>query len=208
MNTLQKLDLSTYHPLVLPLLFAENERRRHFKMADRLSDKLLTRALNISTNRHQPGANCGGEGNQRNTADTDGTLRLWLEMSHLKNGLESWRKQLDKTIPHAETLSRGKIISDDRGSGTSSEPTSVNTHLFIPDCFENLKNQLSDKDCGEWERSLLRIKVRLEEIREEYDEKIRGCGTIVDGMILATHMVRALSHYRLTTCLYFQETLT
>lgn len=193
MGTLQKLDISTYHPLVLPLLFAENERRRHFKMADRLCDKLLTRALNISTNRHEPVANCGGEGNQPGAADTDGTLRLWLEMSHLKNGLESWRKQLDKIIPHAETLFHGNIISNDLGSITSSESTPVNMHLSIMDSFEKLKDQLSEEDCDEREKSLFRIKVRLEEIKEEYDEKIRSCGTIVDGMILATHMVRALS---------------
>lgn len=127
---------------------------------------------------------------QTNAADTDGTLRLWLEMSHLKNGLESWRKQLDKMIRHAETLSCGYLSPDGYESRQSSESTPVTTQLFIPDGFEKPKDELSDRDGCEIGESMPRMRARLEEIVEEYDEKIKSCGTIVDGMILATQMVR------------------
>lgn len=190
MTTLQKCDLPTYHPLILPLLFAEIERKRHFKMADRVRNKLLTRALNISKNRNDQSSSHGGDWMQTTAADTDGTLRLWLEMSHLKNGLESWRKQLDKMHLHSETLSSVESPPDEHESRSSSESTPVTTQLFIPDGFDQPKSQLSDEDGGETGESMFRIRARLEEIREEYDEKIRSCATIIDGMILATQMVR------------------
>lgn len=190
MTTLEKCDLSTYHPLTLPLLFAEIESKRHFKMADRVRNKLLTRALNVSKNRHYPGAPYGGEGIQTTAADTDGTLKLWLEMSHLKNGLQSWRKQLDKICLHADTLSCGNPCPGENESRSSSESTPVTTQLFLPEGFDQLKDQPSDENNGEMDESMHRIRTRLEEIREEYDEKLRSCATIVDGMILATQMVR------------------
>jgi hypothetical protein len=58
------------------------------------------------------------------------------------------------------------------------------------DGFDKLKNQPSDEDGGENRKTMPRMMARLEELMEEYDEKIRGCSTIVDGMILATQMVR------------------
>lgn len=189
MTALQKCDLRTYHPLVLPLLFAEIERNRHFKMTDRLRSKLLTRALNISRNRNDTGNNYNRDMMQNTAADTDGTLRLWLEMSHLKNGLESWRKQLEKIISHAEAMSCGYLSPDGYKSRQSSESTPVTTQLFIPDGFGKLDDKLPDQDGCEMGQSMPRMRARLEEIREEYDEKIRSCGTIVDGTILATQMV-------------------
>ncbi|KAH8756365.1 hypothetical protein F5883DRAFT_468726 [Diaporthe sp. PMI_573] len=191
MTTLEKCDLQTYHPLILPLVFAEIERKRHFKMTDRIRSKLLTRALNVSRNRHGSGSNHDENVAETTAADTDGTLRLWLEMSHLKNGLESWRKQLEKITRHAEALSRADLAPDEWGSrpsSESSESTPVTTELFIPDGFDKLKNGLSDEDGREKSKTMPRIMARLEELREEYDEKIRSCGTIVDGMILATQM--------------------
>lgn len=190
MTALQKCDLRTYHPLILPLLFAEIERKRHFKMTDRLRSKLLTRALNISRNRHDLGSNYTRDMTQTTAADTDGTLRLWLEMSHLKNGLESWRKQLEKITSHSEAMSYGYLSPDGYKSRRSSESTPVTTQLFIPDGFEKLNDKLPDQNGWKRGESMPRMRARLEEIREEYDEKIRSCGTIVDGTILATQMVR------------------
>jgi hypothetical protein len=71
MTTLEKCDLQTYHPLILPLLFAEIERNRHFKLTDRIRSKLLTRALNVSINTHEPGPNHDEDGIQAPAADTD-----------------------------------------------------------------------------------------------------------------------------------------
>lgn len=190
MTALQKCDLRTYHPIILPLLFAEIERNRHFKMTDRLRSKLLTRALNISKNRHDPGGSYNRDMVQTTAADTDGTLRLWLEMSHLKNGLESWRKQLEKITSHAEAVSYGYLSPDGYESRESQQSTPVTTQMIIPDGFEKLNDKLPDEDGCELGESVPRMRARLEEIKEEYEEKIRSCGTIVDGMILATQMVR------------------
>lgn len=193
MNTLEKCDLSTYHPLVIPLVFAEIERNRHFKLTDRIRSKLLTRALNVSINTHGPVPSEDVNGTQTNATDTDDTLRLWLDMSHIKNGLESWRKQLLKITRHAKALSHLEVSSNEwesRPYSRSSDSTPVTTQRFIEDSFDNFKLQPPSGDDGEQSKTMPRILARLEELDEEYDEKIRSCSTIVDGMILATQMVR------------------
>lgn len=113
-------------------------------------------------------------------------------MRHLKNGLESWRKQLEKLTRHAEALSHSGLLPkkwESRPSSESSDSSPVSTQRFILDGFEKLNNQPSDENDGEKEKTMPRMMERLEELKE-YNDKIRSCGTIVEGMMLATQMVR------------------
>lgn len=86
----------------------------------------------------------------------------WLEIHYIKNGLENWRNQLLKMIEHVDEL-----------------PTRSDLYPSI-----DFTEKAEEPD--------VRIQERLREIVCDYDEKIRECEMIMEGMTLATSLVRLL----------------
>lgn len=192
---LSSCDYGLYHPLTLPTLFAEIERRRHFDLVNPMVTELMQRARNIATAHPQPG--------HAETSQPAGVvqepkdyMQLWFEISCLRNGLQSWRHEVEKMILHCDDLTRARFYTS-KNSAESSESTPVNTTLSV-DVFSS--GDSTDTLIGEIEDlniSGRRIRHRLLEIQDEYDEKIRECGMIIDGMVLAAQLVR-LDHLILT----------
>lgn len=187
-NRLRACDFMVYHPLTIPTMFAELERDRHFGLVKPLITELVNRAVNMSmisghinpTLPEQP----------PRVMKDPGLMKLWLKVSYLKQGMETWRQQLEKMITHCEELTRGDLHVSNRNFDESARSTPVNTILSI-DVSAKVKDTDGRFDeLKDLEDSGRLIHRRLVELKCEYDEKIRKCSTIVEGMTLAAQLVR------------------
>lgn len=116
-------------------------------------------------------------------------MQQWFEITYLKNGLQSWRHELQKMMTHCDDLTRANFHASQR-SPESRESTPVNT-AFSTDVFDSTESA-ADKKMDEIEELRIsghRIRQRLLDIQAEYDDKIRECGMIIDGMVLAAQLV-------------------
>lgn len=96
---------------------------------------------------------------------------LWIKISHLKNGLENWKTQLRKMVEHTKEL-------EDRDFGMKRD---VQTHAWV-------RRRDALTECG------ARLRERLQDLMDEYDDFIRECDHIMAGMSLATQLVTILVH--------------
>ncbi|KAI3394187.1 hypothetical protein diail_3142 [Diaporthe ilicicola] len=157
---------SAFHPLVLPMIFAEHERKRLFNTIDEKSTELEERILELENRvKKDPKKEVEHEakkGQERQTMtqrDCE-AIHLWRKMSSLKNGLESLLAELGSMRDHLHTLLRSplKHASDS----------------------ENHQNMAPGPD--------VYIDARLKEMMAEFRSKIRKCEGLLGGMTLATQM--------------------
>lgn len=168
---LTECNFVVHHPLAIPTIFCDIERNRHFALSEPVIDKLVKKALKIS--KRQRRSSTSSRSTRRESlnssqsaelmGDTEDLMKLWLQVSDLKRGLETWKQQLEQLILHCEDLDRA----------APRRPDGSSDHL---DALQYL-------DSGK------RIRQRLVELRCEYDEKIRQCAQIIDGMVLAAQLV-------------------
>ncbi|KAH8896290.1 hypothetical protein GQ53DRAFT_852380 [Thozetella sp. PMI_491] len=92
------------------------------------------------------------------------STQIWIQASELRTGLRSWKIELEKMLSHANELEKTHFTKAD----TDSEGLQAMKHQV---CLAGIM-----------------IKEKLEELIGEYREKIDECGTILDGMTLATHL--------------------
>lgn len=167
---LSRCEGAVYHPLTLPLIFAEIERDRLFDKVSPLVTKLVKRALSISkpsafTESLQNTFRNSATGSHRATEESpEELMQMWLRVSALRRGLEAWKAQLLKMQSHCRTL-------------TFEEPSPENHTQCQIDELKDLA------ETGE------RIEQRLVELIGEFDEKIGDCITVIDGIVLATQLV-------------------
>ncbi|KAK7450266.1 hypothetical protein Landi51_05337 [Colletotrichum acutatum] len=93
------------------------------------------------------------------------TAKLWQQISRLRVGLSNWRRQLLKMISHIEDLNSVEFAPRGPFNSTYREDQRLQFSLT-----------------GE------RIRDRLQELVDEYDEYIRECSHIMDGFSLATQL--------------------
>jgi len=193
---LETSDCPVFHPLVLPTLFAEIERDRQFDIVEKIRRALITRVINVAKNNT---ISSDAENEQTSSSKQDpnkaDSMLLWMNLSHLKNGLESFRQQLAEMILHNDELAQSNFgrargennsMHDGSSSGTL-DVGSVDEAVVIMN--EKVAQWSSDDDLVHMKVAGERIKHRLKEILSEYDEKIRDCATVIKGMTLATQMV-------------------
>lgn len=165
---LARCQSTVYHPLTLPLIFADIERDRLFGKVNPLVTKLVERALSISrpSTLSDPLQNTF-QGNttgypRAKEESPEELMQMWLSVSRLRRGLEAWKAQLLKMQSHCRTMKFGG--------------PSLGTHT---------QNQIEEN----LEETSERIEQRLVELIGEFDEKIGDCVTVIDGMVLATQLV-------------------
>lgn len=196
-NRLEQSQFAAHHPLLLPTIFAEYERERHFELVQPLTHKLVSRVEALDVADHQqaePGdlSDAPQEGDE-----PEAYVQLWLRISWLKNGLENWREELNKMIAHSDMLLEMKLHvrcpSKDTSDSTDSTPINGS---FSADAFqvENNGSHASDEE-NKLQDAGRRIHQRLLELRGEYDEKIRACATVIEGMALAAQLVSSTGRY-------------
>ncbi|EQB57286.1 hypothetical protein CGLO_02604 [Colletotrichum gloeosporioides Cg-14] len=155
------------HPLVMPLIFVELERKRLFNFLEREQSALekwildLEHKLRLESQVPRLGTNDVELASQ--SRDSQST-KLWIDVSSLRNGLESLRDQLVKMIQHSEVLATTVFKQPDEGS-------------------DEIDSHSEERTTGE------RIKTRLSEMLAEFDSKVRTCDSLLGGMALAAQMV-------------------
>lgn len=177
-----------HHPLTLPALFAEIERDRHFDLVNPMVRRLMQRARSIAT-AHPTSKYSDNPQPSGVVQEPENYMQQWFEITYLKNGLQSWRHELGKMISHCDDLIQARFYTSKRPS-ESSESTPVNT-AFSADAFADgcSADDTSEDEIEDLTISGRRIRQRLLEIQAEYDDKIRECGMIIDGMVLAAQLV-------------------
>lgn len=155
------------HPLLMMGILAEIERERHLALVKDKVHALLQRVYSLSHQEQISETSVLGDENY--------SVDSWYGVSQLRSGLETWKEQLQKMISHVSELELD-ILS-------TTEPVKEpgNGHSALPK--SNWRNQ-----CIQTGR---RIRKRLLEIVSQYDEKIRECSIVIDGVTLATQMVSA-----------------
>lgn len=182
---LSRANRGSSHPLVLPGIFAEMERSRHVAVVDRMIDQLESRIYELDLEANGSSA-WGAEAREQIHRDK---REDFLDTSYLKNGLISWRNQLHKMAKHSNNFDLRKIQEHDLAA-TFPRP-SEHSHVLPT-------KHISSSDYGdtgltkedhELHRTNRKIQDRLEQIIEEYDDKIRECTMRLDGMAMATQWV-------------------
>ena len=171
------------HPLTLPLLLADAERDRHAKLIGEFHSMLMQRACEFSNESRRVTEASETQSSYSSTTITDeksseGLLRperdsesmsQWMELYHLRNGLENWKAQLRKLAEHQQ----GEL------------------HCDYPSSFWSPNNKTEGKE--DLSRCLYRqnkqVQARLQQLLMEYDEKIRVSSLVIEGMNFATQVV-------------------
>lgn len=108
-------------------------------------------------------------------SDREPLTQLSIKTSHLRNGLENWRKQLLKMIHHVDELQQIDLgAMDNTLAGHESRDATVASLVA----------------------SGRRIKTRLEELVDECDEFARKCTHVIGGVMLATQLVSYIDQHR------------
>lgn len=182
------------HPLLLPGIFAELERSRHNAVVEKMIDQLESRiyALDFAPNNSPLPI-----GEEREQIHRD-KREDFLDTAYLKNGLISWRNQLHKMAKYGKLLDGTSAVNNEP---TSTHPRGIQLSLShtmprherpsSPDyTSENSRHGPQLHKTGQ------KITDRLENIIEEYDDKIRDCTMRLDGMAMATQWVRSRNRFQ------------
>lgn len=152
------------HPLLLPMLFAEIERKRLFNLLERERTKLQQRLLEMDIKLRGEIVRVKENGaidSMAATGDCEST-KLWIAVSSLKNGLMALETQLANLIEHSRMLSKT---------------------LFRPQA-DGTDDHAQERSTGEL------IEARLLEMLAEFESKIWSFDSVLGGMAMATQMVR------------------
>lgn len=198
---LESCDFTAYHPLTLPTIFAETERKRHFDLVDPVILKLVERVKDLDVADEQQDdteetttigrPSISSEKSSQTNETSEDYVKLWLQISWLRNGLEDWKRQLQKMIAHCHELQQANFHIPEKSFECSTESTPVNASYNV-DRFDEKKNFTYSPyidELGGLEDAGSRIHQKLLELEEEYSEKIRTCTTVIDGMALAAQLV-------------------
>jgi hypothetical protein len=158
----------------MPTIFADIERDRHFNLINDYISKLSQRVLDFGYESQTHGilsrsvsvdekSEVGSARTNPSTIKDSETIMEWMEISSLRGGLEAWKIQIRRLTEHVHELNRSWL---DRNIIMSGQEVRMMAAYGS------------------------RIKERLLQIINEYDEKIRACSTAMDGMSFATQMVR------------------
>lgn len=168
---IKRLELATSeaaHPLLMTGIFAELERTRHVHVVEATIDELETRIFELDV----PSGDMDGIPDAETETRNQEKRSAWLDTTYLRNGLVSWNTQLAKIGRHAEELTETIFQPGHPGIESSRE--------IDPD-RELIKEKMR--------RTGYKIKDRIQDIIDEYDDKIRDCTMRVDGMAMATQWV-------------------
>ncbi|PHH71449.1 hypothetical protein CDD80_5278 [Ophiocordyceps camponoti-rufipedis] len=150
------------HPMILPTIFAEMERNRQIALVDNATRRLAQRVCEIGSE----AAPDSRPEDDRKRAPQENVIDLWMETSHLRDSLGAFRRQIENMVEHMDELD-ATLFGD------------------IPKLVmsaDDMERNLSLRNSG------VRIRSRLRELLDEYDEHIRRCTTLTDGMNLAAQL--------------------
>jgi uncharacterized protein YsxB (DUF464 family) len=189
------------HPMLLAGIFAEIERQRHDSLAEGSSYTLERRITELSDSYH----------NSKSPTEKLDTTTLLMDTKFLQNGLESWKTQLEAMIYQLESLSGSchyTTLNDSYSRQVYQDRQQFQyLNAIAPIVYDNYDRDMVASilyhpiTLGNFQRAsglptphvqrqlnyvTKKIKDRLTEIANEYDENIRTCRIRVDGMGMGT----------------------
>ncbi|KAF4580879.1 corA-like mg2+ transporter protein domain-containing protein [Ophiocordyceps camponoti-floridani] len=144
-------------------MFAEMERNRQIALVDEATQRLGQRVCEIGS---ETALDSEPEHDHQKGAPRQSAMDLWMDTSHLRDSLCAFKRQIENMVEHMDELD-ATLFRD--------EPRLV---MSVEDTERNLSLR----------NSAVRIRSRLRELVDEYDEHIRRCTTLTDGMNLATQL--------------------
>ncbi|QKD52290.2 uncharacterized protein FOBCDRAFT_238580 [Fusarium oxysporum Fo47] len=171
---LENFDGGVFHPMVLPVVFAGFERERHIGAVRKCLTQFVQRIHDLAHQdlramNEEEGSMSSKSGILEDSAPLmkGGCLASYfrLNISFLRIGLQNWQTQLRKMIDHVDQLH-----DTDFGLPVAARVPSSQTRL-------NILQEVGG-----------RLKTRLQDLVDEYDEYIRQCTHIMDGLTLATQL--------------------
>ncbi|KAK6206035.1 hypothetical protein LQW54_007974 [Pestalotiopsis sp. IQ-011] len=186
-----------FHPLLLPGIIAEIERRRHFYHVDNTIDEVEARIFDLEV---RPDADEGIDAAEMAKLHKE-KRSAWLNTTYTRNCLISWQVQLQNMVSEAEEFERSlemeatpsRAFTWDSGPGEVDLPH--RDEKMEPEQRKMDKNKTLDSPStlvfhdGHREKMKAtgsKITSRIRALIEEYDEKIRDCTMRIDGMAMAT----------------------
>ncbi|KAI1747212.1 hypothetical protein F4782DRAFT_522023 [Xylaria castorea] len=185
------------HPLLLPGIVAETERKRHVQIVDDIVDEVEARIFQLEV---RADAEDGIPTSHMEKLHKE-KRSAWLNITYIRNCLVSWRKQLENIELQVDKLDRSLVAEFGwlSKSTTTDSPTpdghppmiEVREPAEIDQAMPTYLDTESSASChGQFsDRHLTtgyKIKSRTRAIIEEYDDKIRDCSMRIDGMAMAT----------------------
>ncbi|KAF4468116.1 corA-like mg2+ transporter domain-containing [Fusarium albosuccineum] len=156
---LTETDHPAFHPMILPTVLADLERERQVALLRADTQKIRQLTFNLTLNKEPLTSNSMPKFDIDNNP-----IRLWQNMSYLRNGMKNWQRQMQKMGSHLEDLSNNTLPW---AQAKSSEQWGHFTYL------EELR------------APGFRIMQRRQELIDEYDEHIRECNILIQGLDLA-----------------------
>ena len=156
-------------------IVAEIERERHLKLVQKRVVSLLQRVRDISRSQKISATS--------QMHKEDYSVDPWIEVSQLRMAIESWKKQLLKMQAHIDEF-EVTILTERENEIVAAIKREDTLHDDWP----------KPRDTSyPWRHLALingrRIKKRLQEIICEYEQTIRECTMVIDGMVLSTQLV-------------------
>lgn len=166
---MRRCKASVFHPLILPMIFAEHERKRLFNAIDEKSTELAARILELKKRVKKEVDQDEEKGDKQTMTQRDcEAIDLWRSLSALKNGLESLHGELGSMKEHLHALRKAP-------------PNNVTDTLGFPEIAPQTRLEVD-------------IDTRLKDMMAEFRSKIRSCEGLLGSMTLATQMVRPYYH--------------
>lgn len=100
------------HPLLMPGIFAEFERKRHTSLVEELGNKLETLIFQLDFHSNNL---MGPEGAQAEARSKE-KREAYLDLAYLRNSLVSWNTQLAKMVQHCRQLNKEEYSSNSIGN--------------------------------------------------------------------------------------------
>ncbi|KAK9773193.1 hypothetical protein AB5N19_11829 [Seiridium cardinale] len=172
-------DGSCTHPLIVIAILVELERERHHELVKAQVKNLLFRVYDMS--------NGTKISETSKLAGQNIAIHSWVEVSQLRTILELWKTQLLKMVTHIDDL-------ECRLQRFGSEPRGALSKEFIAKSPKTLceVDDTCDTHNIDWQTQCSqtgrRIKNRLLEIVYEYDQNIKDCTMVINGVTLASQL--------------------
>lgn len=175
---LQKSSRDAAHPLLIFGILVEAERAKHVQIIEETMNSLETKIYELSAQTASRALLSREEAMTRSRDRNE----VWLDTAYLRDYLINWTAQLKTMIRHAEELEFGSTPQEAgetspghvAGPGESS-PLAIPERDGVPAASLVTTNKM--------------IIDRLNDIVDEYHDKIRNCSSLLDGMTMATQWV-------------------
>jgi hypothetical protein len=191
------------YPLLMPGIFAELELLRHTRLVEASIVQVETKIFELD---FEAGAT-EGPGKEETELRSEAKRTTWLDLTYLRNSLITWSVQIQKMSEHTRKLdpalyqaplastlgdymfftrdkktliiNRSDAVGDDyHCSSLSKRCLPYTEHNELVSVFSQSPVSIGEK-----------VRLRLDTIQHEYEEKIRDCTMRLDGMAMATQWV-------------------